>query len=56
MESKSRTDEHKAYFVYGSGLIAIPTGRLNEVPRMKAAFHANEVSWAMVVARTRKVA
>lgn len=44
------------YYVFGSGLMAVPSGRLNEIPRMKAEFHAEEVKLAMTAARTRKVA
>lgn len=46
----------KSYYVYGSGLMAVPFSRVNDIPRLKAEFHANEVSWAMTAARTRKLA
>jgi hypothetical protein len=46
----------KTYFVYGSGLMAVPFSRVNDVPRLKSEFHASEVSWALMAARTRKLA
>ena len=55
-ETSHKTEERKTYFVYGSGLIAVPYHRMNEIPRLKAQFHSDEVSWAMTAARTRKIA
>ena len=55
-ETCHEIDEGKTYFVYGSGLMAVPYHRLNDIPRMKAQFHADEVAWAMNAARTRKLA
>ena len=55
-EKSHKTEEGKTYFVYGSGLMAVPYNRMNEIPKMKARFHADEVSWAMAAARTRKIA
>lgn len=46
----------RTYFVYGSGLMAVPYGRLNEIPKLRSEFHANEVSMAMMAARARKLA
>ena len=46
----------KTYYVYGSGLMAVPFSRVNDIPRLKSEFHASEVSWAMSAARTRKIA
>jgi hypothetical protein len=43
-------------YVYGSGLMAVPYSRINDIPRLKSEFHASEVSWAMAAARTRKLA
>ncbi len=51
-----KTDEARTYFVYGSGLMPVPYWRLNEVPRLRAEFHADEVSRAMVAARARFLA
>jgi hypothetical protein len=56
MNNRHVTEVGKAYLVYGSGLMAVPYGRLNEIPKMKTEFHASEVSWAMMAARTRKLA
>ncbi len=46
----------KTYFVYGSGLMAVPYGRLNEIPKLRSEFHANEVGMAMMAARARNLA
>jgi hypothetical protein len=46
----------RTYYVYGSGLMAVPFSRMNDVSRLKAEFHSSEVSWAMMAARTRKLA
>jgi hypothetical protein len=48
--------DSKTYYVYGSGLIAIPSSRMNEVSRMKLEYHSEEVRKAMMAARTRKIA
>ncbi len=49
-------EEGKSYWVFGSGLMAVPYSRLNDVAGLKAEFHASEVSWAMAAARARKLA
>lgn len=46
----------RTYYVPGSGLMAVPYHRINDILRLKSEFHASEVSWAMMVARTRKIA
>ncbi len=46
----------KTYYVYGSGLMAVPYHRINEIPRLKAEFHASEVNFALTAARARKIA
>jgi hypothetical protein len=56
--SETYTPPHvsKTYYVYGSGLIAVPGARLNEVPRLRLEFHSEEVRKVMMAARTRKIA
>ncbi len=49
-------EEGKSYWVFGSGLMAVPYSRLNDIAGVKAEFHASEVSWAMAAARARKLA
>lgn len=49
-------EEGKTYFVYGSGLMAVPYWRLNEIPKLKNEFHANEANVAMMAALARKIA
>ncbi len=51
-----RAEEGKTYFVYGSGLMAVPYWKLNEIPKLKAEFHEKEVSKAVMAARARKLA
>jgi len=46
----------KAYFMYGSGLIAVPHSRVNEFPRLKVEFHTEEVRKGMMLAWARKMA
>ena len=46
----------RTYYVYGSGLMAVPFSRVNDIPRLKSEFHASEVSWARTAARLRKIA
>ncbi len=56
MNNICQQTEGKTYFVYGSGLVAVPYGRLNEIPKLRNEFHANEVSMAVMAARARKIA
>ena len=44
------------YYVHGSGLMGIPFYKLNEIPRMRIEFHANEAKRAMLAAWARKPA
>ncbi len=53
---REKAEDGKMYFVHGSGLIAVPYGRLNDVPMLKAEFHQEEVRKAMLAARARKLA
>lgn len=43
-------------YVPGSGLIAVPVARVNEIERVKAEYHAAETEWAVKAFKTRKVA
>ena len=45
-----------AYYMCGSGLIAVPRSRVNEFPRMKVEFHTEEVRKGMMLALARKIA
>ncbi len=51
-----QTEVGKTYFVYGSGLMAVPYGRVNEIPKLRNEFHMNEVSMAFMAARARMIA
>ncbi len=46
----------ETYYVHGSGLMAVPYHRLNEIPELKLEFHANESRRAVLMASVRKVA
>ena len=46
----------QTYYVYGSGLIAIPRNRVNDVPELKSESHAAEAKRAMLFAWARKLA
>ena len=46
----------KTYYMYGSGLIAVPHARISEFPRLKAEFHSEEVRKGMMLAWSRKPA
>jgi hypothetical protein len=43
----------KTYYVYGSGLFAVPSSRINEIPRLRSEYHSAEakVAWALVRSR-----
>jgi hypothetical protein len=43
----------KTYYVYGSGLLAVPSSRINEIPRLRSEYHSAEakVAWALVRSR-----
>jgi len=55
-KSKEGGEEGVTFYVYGSGLMPIPYHSLNEVPRLKSEFHANEAKQAMMMAFARKLA
>ena len=55
-DTSQQTKAKGQYFVFGSGLMPVPLGRINEIPRLKKEFHASEVSFALAVGRTRKFA
>lgn len=46
----------KTYYVYGSGLIAIPHTRINEVSLLKSEYHAEESRKAFMLAQARRIA
>lgn len=45
--------ERKTYYVYGSGLFAVPSSRINEIPRLRTEYHSAEarIAWAFVQSR-----
>ncbi len=53
---REKAEEGKTCFVYGSGLMAVPYGRINEIRKLKAEFHEDEVRKAFVAALARKLA
>ncbi|MDE1857579.1 MAG: hypothetical protein KGI26_00730 [Thaumarchaeota archaeon] len=55
-EISAKVRGRTVYYVYGSGLMGIPYHTMNEVPRMRAEFHANEAKRAMLAAWARKPA
>jgi hypothetical protein len=54
----SGTSEKKSQTVYvkGSGLVPVPVSQINEVPKIIAEHHANEVERLMRLAKYRKMA
>ena len=54
-ESIDSAEGPKTYYLHGSGLIAVPCDRVNEFPRLKLEFHAEEVRMAMIQASSRKL-
>ena len=55
-ETSNPPQDGKTYYVYGSGLIAVPYSRMNEIPRLRLEYHSEEVRKAMMAAMTRKFA
>jgi hypothetical protein len=55
-ETSNPPQDGKTYYVYGSGLIAVPYSRMNDIPRLRLEYHSEEVRKAMMAARTRKFA
>jgi hypothetical protein len=45
--------EKKTYYVYGSGLFAVPGSRINEIPRLRSEHHAAEAKRAWAFAQGR---
>ena len=43
----------KTYYVYGSGLFAVPSTRVNEIPKLRSEYHASEVKIAWALIRSR---
>jgi hypothetical protein len=43
----------KTYYVYGSGLFAVPSSRVNDIPRLRSEYHAAEAkkAWALMQSR-----
>ncbi len=55
----NRTDHErtgKAYFMYGSGLIAVPVHSVNEFAKLRSEHHAAEVRKGLMLALARKPA
>jgi len=45
-KGRKTTIESEEYYIHGSGLIRIPTARLNEIPKVVQEFHEREVARA----------
>jgi hypothetical protein len=47
------SSQRRTYYVYGSGLFAVPSARINEIPRLRSEYHAVEAkrAWALAMAR-----
>ncbi len=56
MENKFEPKGRTTYYVHGSGLIAVPSERMNEIPRVKSEFHKDEAKRAIILARAWKPA
>jgi len=41
---RHETASEQDYYVHGSGLVRIPVGRLNEIPRVIQEFHEREAA------------
>jgi hypothetical protein len=46
----------ETYYVEGSGLIAIPHHRVNDIQRLRHEYHESEARRAMMLAWSRKLA
>ncbi len=45
----SQTCEPEVFYVHGSGLFGVPRDRMNDIPKLRAEFHANEARRANVL-------
>jgi len=45
---------NESFYVHGSGLVRIPTGRLNEIPKVISEFHEAEASRTRLEATMRR--
>ena len=45
--------QKRTYYVYGSGLFAVPSSRVNEIPKLRSEYHAAEakIAWALIRSR-----
>ncbi len=48
--------ERKTYYVRGSGLFAVPSERIHEIPKLRSEFHVDEAKKAILFARAWKPA
>ena len=55
-KTNQKRNGSKAYYMFGSGLIAVPLSRINEFPKLKVEFHTEEVRKGMMLAWARKMA
>lgn len=53
MSTIEETCLRKTYYVYGSGLFAIPSSRVNDIPRLRSEYHEAEAkrAWALLQSR-----
>jgi hypothetical protein len=45
--------QRKTYYVYGSGLFAVPSSRVNDISTLRSEYHSVEAkkAWALALAR-----
>jgi hypothetical protein len=51
---RTKPKERKIYYVYGSGLVAIPEERTNEIHKLRREFHEEEARRARFIALARR--
>lgn len=54
--NRGNLDLKRVYYVYGSGLFAVPAERVNEVGQLKLEHHAREARAAVAVSLIRRAA
>jgi hypothetical protein len=54
--NRGNQDLKRVYYVYGSGLFAVPAERVNELGQLKLEHHAREARAAIAVSAIRRVA
>jgi hypothetical protein len=54
MKATKPSTEKETFYIFGSGLMPVPSARMNEVTRLKHEFHASEADRALFLARMRR--